>query len=519
MLLLYIILRFEMTEKKLKTVYNKIKSSNVYDLAIKTPLDYAKNLSKKLNNKIYIKRDDLQPVFSFKLRGAYNKILRLQKTKKIKSIIAASAGNHAQGVALSAKKLGINAIIVMPVTTPKIKIDAVKSLKATVVLHGDAYDDAYEYAKILAKEQKLDFIHPYDDVDVIAGQGTIAAEIIDQLKTKPDYIFVPVGGGGLLAGITSYLSFESPKTKIIAVEPSDSDCFNQAFKSKKRVKLNNIGIFADGVAVKQIGKLTFDLTKDKVSSSMLVSTDEICAGIKDLYDETRTIAEPAGALSISGIKKFIKTHNIKNKTFVAIFCGANMNFDRLRHVSERSDIGEVNEMLIGVTIPEKPGSFKRFCSLIGKKSITEFNYRYSDQSKAHVFVGIKLNNGTKDKNQIISTLKTNKYPVIDLTDNEVAKLHIRYMVGGVSSGASNEMIFRFIFPEKPGELLNFLNAVGSGWNISLFHYRNHGSDFGRVLIGIQSDPKELSILRKHLNTLNYEFFEETDNKAYELFLS
>ena len=287
-----------MTEKKLKTVYNKIKSSNVYDLAIKTPLDYAKNLSKKLNNKIYIKRDDLQPVFSFKLRGAYNKILRLQKTKKIKSIIAASAGNHAQGVALSAKKLGINAIIVMPVTTPKIKIDAVKSLKATVVLHGDAYDDAYEYAKILAKEQKLDFIHPYDDVDVIAGQGTIAAEIIDQLKTKPDYIFVPVGGGGLLAGITSYLSFESPKTKIIAVEPSDSDCFNQAFKSKKRVKLNNIGIFADGVAVKQIGKLTFDLTKDKVSSSMLVSTDEICAGIKDLYDETRTIAEPAGALSI-----------------------------------------------------------------------------------------------------------------------------------------------------------------------------------------------------------------------------
>jgi len=519
MLLLYIILKHVMTEKKLKSVYNKIKSSDIYDLASVTPLDYAKNLSKKLKNKIYIKRDDLQPVFSFKLRGAYNKILSLKKSKNISTIIAASAGNHAQGVALSAKKLGIKAIIVMPMTTPKIKIDAVKSSKGNVILHGDAYDDAYDYAQNMAKKDNLDFIHPYDDLDVIAGQGTMAAEIIDQLESKPDYIFVPVGGGGLLAGITAFLNFESPKTKIIAVEPNDSDCFNQAFKSKKRVKLKNIGIFADGVAVKQIGRHTFELTKDKVSSSMLVSTDEICAGIKDLYDETRTIAEPAGALSISGIKKFIKMHSIKDKTFVAIFCGANMNFDRLRHVSERSEIGEINEMLIGVTIPEKPGSFKKFCSIIGKKSITEFNYRYADQKKAHVFVGIKLSNGMRDKNQILSTLKTNKYRVIDLTDNEVAKLHIRYMVGGVSSGASNEKIFRFIFPEKPGELLNFLNAIGSRWNISLFHYRNHGSDFGRVLMGIQSNPDAVSKLKAHLNTLNYEFFEETGNKAYELFLS
>ncbi len=519
MLLLYIILKHVMTEKKLKSVYNKIKSSDIYDLASVTPLDYAKNLSKKLKNKIYIKRDDLQPVFSFKLRGAYNKILSLKKSKNISTIIAASAGNHAQGVALSAKKLGIKAIIVMPMTTPKIKIDAVKSSKGNVILHGDAYDDAYDYAQNMAKKDNLDFIHPYDDLDVIAGQGTMAAEIIDQLESKPDYIFVPVGGGGLLAGITAFLNFESPKTKIIAVEPNDSDCFNQAFKSKKRVKLKNIGIFADGVAVKQIGRHTFELTKDKVSTSMLVSTDEICAGIKDLYDETRTIAEPAGALSISGIKKFIKMHSIKDKTFVAIFCGANMNFDRLRHVSERSEIGEINEMLIGVTIPEKPGSFKKFCSIIGKKSITEFNYRYADQKKAHVFVGIKLSNGMKDKNQILSTLKTNKYRVIDLTDNEVAKLHIRYMVGGVSSGASNEKIFRFIFPEKPGELLNFLNAIGSRWNISLFHYRNHGSDFGRVLMGIQSNPDAVGKLKAHLNTLNYEFFEETTNKAYELFLS
>ena len=519
MLLLYIILKHVMTEKKLKSVYNKIKTSDIYDLASVTPLDYAKNLSKKLKNKIYIKRDDLQPVFSFKLRGAYNKILSLKKSKNISTIIAASAGNHAQGVALSAKKLGIKAIIVMPMTTPKIKIDAVKSSKGHVILYGDAYDDAYDYAQNMAKKDNLDFIHPYDDLDVIAGQGTMAAEIINQLESKPDYIFVPVGGGGLLAGITAFLNFESPKTKIIAVEPNDSDCFNQAFKSKKRVKLKNIGIFADGVAVKQIGRHTFELTKNKVSSSMLVSTDEICAGIKDLYDETRTIAEPAGALSISGIKKFIKMHNIKNKTFVAIFCGANMNFDRLRHVSERSEIGEINEMLIGVTIPEKPGSFKKFCSIIGKKSITEFNYRYADQKKAHVFVGIKLNNGIKDKNQILSILKTNKYRVIDLTDNEVAKLHIRYMVGGVSSGASNEKIFRFIFPEKPGELLNFLNAIGSRWNISLFHYRNHGSDFGRVLMGIQSNTNELCKLKSHLNTLNYEFFEETKNKAYELFLS
>ncbi|MBT3548719.1 MAG: threonine ammonia-lyase, biosynthetic [Gammaproteobacteria bacterium] len=508
-----------MTEKKLKLVYKKIKNSNVYDIALKTPLDYAKTLSKRLGNNIYIKRDDLQPVFSFKLRGAYNKISHLKKTKNISYLIAASAGNHAQGVALSSKKLGIKAIIVMPKTTPMIKVNAVKSLGAQVILEGDSYDDAYDFAIQKSKNESLEFIHPYDDLDVIAGQGTIALEIMDQLQGKPDYIFVPVGGGGLLAGIVSYLKYESPKTKIIAVEPVDSNCFNQAFTMKKRVKLKSIGIFADGVAVKQIGKHTFDLTKDEVFSSVLVNTDEICAGIKDLYEETRTIAEPAGALSIAGIKKFVKLHNIKNKKLISIFCGANMNFDRLRHVSERSELGELNEMLIGVTIQEQPGSFKKFCSLLGKRSITEFNYRYSDDSKAHVFAGIKLNNGMDDKKKILSTLKSNKYKVIDFTDNEMAKLHIRYMVGGISKNIKNEKVFRFIFPEKPGELLNFLNAIGSKWNISLFHYRNHGADFGRVLLGIQIEQDEIKTLLEHLNTLKYEFFEETYNKAYNLFLS
>ena len=518
MLILYNIRRYVMTEKYLNTVYEKIKTANVYDIAIKSPLEYAKNISKKLNNQIYIKREDLQPVFSFKLRGAYNKIQKLKNLKYKKALIAASAGNHAQGVALSAKKLGIKAFIVMPKTTPKIKIDAVKSLKANVILHGDAYDDAYDYALKKSIKEKLEFIHPYDDLDVIAGQGTIAIEILEQLQKRPDYIFVPVGGGGLLAGITALIKKESPKTKIIAVEPDDSDCFNRAFLSKKRVKLKSVGIFADGVAVRQIGEKTFKITKDLVDSSILVSTDEICAGIKELYDETRTIAEPAGALSIAGIKKFIKSHNVKNKTFVAIFCGANMNFDRLRHVSERSEIGELNEMIIGVTIPEIPGSFKKFCSLIGKRSITEFNYRFSDTTKAHVFAGIKLNNGLKDKKSILKVLKNNDYKVVDFTDNEMAKLHIRYMVGGISKNTNNEKIFRFIFPEKPGELLTFLNAIGSRWNISLFHYRNHGADFGRVLIGLQIEEAQVSKLLKHLNSLNYEFFEETYNDAYKLFL-
>ena len=508
-----------MTQNYNNLCFKKIEEAEVYDLAIRSPLEFAKNLSKRLSNEIFIKREDLQPIFSFKLRGAYNKIAKLKKTKKIKKLVAASAGNHAQGVALAAKKLEIKACIVMPKSTPNIKIEAVKSLKAQVILHGDSYDDAYAHAIKKSKSEKIEFVHPYDDLDVIAGQGTIGIEIMNQIKSKPDYIFVPVGGGGLLAGISVYVKKVSPKTKIVAVEPDDSDCFHQAFNAKKRVKLKHVGIFADGVAVKQIGAKTFKLTRDIVDSSILVSTDEICASIKDLYEETRTIAEPAGALSIAGIKKFIKQKKIKNKIIVSIFCGANMNFDRLRHVSERSDTGELNEMLIGVTIPETPGSFKEFCSVIGKRPITEFNYRYSDVSKAQVFAGVKLSSGLREKEIVMKALKKNNFKVIDLTHNEMAKLHIRYMVGGICDSIQNEKIFRFIFPEKPGALYTFLNAIGSKWNISLFHYRNHGAAFGRVLVGLQISNKDKPTLLRHLNSLNYDFSEETNNNAYKLFLS
>ena len=507
-----------MSLKVLKSIVNKIENTCVYDIAIRTPLERASNLSRKLDNNIFIKREDLQPIFSFKLRGAYVKIKNLIDKKKIKSIIAASAGNHAQGVAMSALKLGIKAIIVMPKTTPLIKVDAVKLLKAKVILHGDSYDDAYSYAVKKSKSDKLDFIHPYDDEDVISGQGTMAMEILQQVDNKPDYIFVPVGGGGVLAGIVTYFSVHSPKTKIITVEPEDSDCYNQAFIKRKRVVLKDVGIFADGVAVKQIGKLPFALTKKYVDSSLLVTTDEICASIKDLYDETRTIAEPAGALSLAGIKKYLSTYNISDKNIICIFCGANMNFDRLRHVSERADLGELNEMLVGVEIPEVPGSFKKFCSVIGKRSITEFNYRYSDTLKANVFAGIKLSDGKDEKKNVLKNLKLNGYKVKDFTDNEMAKLHIRYMVGGSSNSSHTEFVFRFIFPEKPGELLNFLNSIGSAWNISLFHYRNHGADFGRVLIGFQVNRFEHAKLLKHLKSLNYNFYEESSNTAYKLFL-
>ena len=507
-----------MSLKILKSIVTKIENTCVYDIAIRSPLEKASNLSRKLGNNIFIKRDDLQPVFSFKLRGAYVKIKNLVDRKSINSIIAASAGNHAQGVAMSSLKLGVKAIIVMPKTTPLIKVNAVKLLKAQVILHGDSYDDAYEFALKKSKKDKLDFIHPYDDEDVISGQGTMAMEILQQVDNKPDYIFVPVGGGGLLAGIVSYFSIHSPKTKIIAVEPEDSDCYHQAFTNNRRVILSTVGIFADGVAVKQIGKLPFELTKKYVSASLLVSTDEICASIKDLYDETRTIAEPAGALSLAGIKKFLSTYNLSNKNIVCIFCGANMNFDRLRHVSERADLGELNEMLIGVEIPELPGSFKKFCSIIGKRSITEFNYRYADSTKANVFAGIKLSDGKDEKKSVLKKLKTYGYKVKDFTDNEMAKIHIRYMVGGSSNSKHTEFVFRFIFPEKPGELLNFLNSIGSTWNISLFHYRNHGADFGRVLIGFQVIKSDYHKLLKHLKSLNYDFYEESTNTAYKLFL-
>ena len=505
-----------MSDNYRKNCYKKIlDASSVYDIAIKSPMQFAPKLSSKLKNKIYIKREDLQPVFSFKLRGAYNKI---SKIKNPEHIIAASAGNHAQGVAMTCKKLKIPSSIVMPSTTPSIKVNAVKKYGSKVILFGDTYDEAYQYAIKFSKKNNFNFVHPYDDIDVIAGQGTIGIEILEQLKEHPDYIFIPVGGGGLLAGISVYLKTINPKIKIVAVEAEDSACFNLACQFGKPTSLKHVGIFADGVAVKKIGLKTFKLTKNIIDYTLTVTTDEICSSIKELYDETRVIAEPAGALSVAGMKKYISTHNIKNKKIATILCGANMNFDRLGHVSERADIGESAEVILGVTIDEKPGSFKKFCSIIGKRSITEFNYRYSSEKSAQVFVGVRTTKGYEERKDIISKLKKSKYKCYDLTDNEMAKLHIRYMVGGTSNNAKNERIYRFMFPEIPGELLNFLNAIGSKWNISLFHYRNHGADFGRVLIGLQVEENDLASLERHFSSLKYEFYNESGNVAYRQFL-
>ena len=505
-----------MSDNYRKNCYKKIlDASSVYDIAIKSPMQFAPKLSSKLKNKIYIKREDLQPVFSFKLRGAYNKI---SKIKNPKHIVAASAGNHAQGVAMTCKKLKIPSSIVMPSTTPSIKVSAVKKYGSKVILYGDTYDEAYQYATKFSKKNNFNFVHPYDDIDVIAGQGTIGIEILEQLKEHPDYIFIPVGGGGLLAGISVYLKTINPKIKIVAVEAEDSACFNLACQFGKPTSLKHVGIFADGVAVKKVGLKTFKLTKNIIDYTLTVTTDEICSSIKELYDETRVIAEPAGALSVAGMKKYISTHNIKNKNIATILCGANMNFDRLGHVSERADIGESTEVILGVTIDEKPGSFKKFCSIIGKRSITEFNYRYSSEESAQVFVGVRTTKGYEERKDIISKLKKSKYKCYDLTDNEMAKLHIRYMVGGTSNNAKNERIYRFMFPEIPGELLNFLNAIGSKWNISLFHYRNHGADFGRVLIGLQVEENDLASLERHFSSLKYEFYNESGNVAYRQFL-
>ncbi len=505
-----------MKDKYINNCYKRILSADsVYDIAIKTPTQLATKLSSKLKNNVFLKREDLQPVFSFKIRGAYNKISKL---KNIKHIIAASAGNHAQGVAMTCKQLKLKSSIIMPLTTPTIKVNAVKKLGSKVLLYGDTYDEAYSYAIKYAKKNNYNFVHPYDDLDVIAGQGTIGIELISQLDNHPDYVFIPVGGGGLLAGMSVYLKSINPKIKIVAVEAEDSACFQLAYQNGKPLALSHVGIFADGVAVKKIGTKTFKLTKDIVDSSITVSTDEICSAIKDLYEETRVIAEPAGALSLAGARKYIFSNKIKNKNIATILCGANMNFDRLRHVSERADLGESTEIILGVTIDEKPGSFKKFCSILGKKAITEFNYRFSDHKNAEVFVGIKTTRGLQEKQDIIAKLKANKYKCHDLSNNEMAKLHVRYMVGGTCSDIRNERIYRFMFPEKPGELLKFLNNIGSRWNISLFHYRNHGADFGRVLIGLQAQEDELNSLEQHFKSLKYKFYSESNNSAYKQFL-
>ena len=497
---------------------DKINQARVYDVALHTPLEYAPTLSKRLQNQILLKREDMQPVFSFKIRGAYNKIIHLSEAQRQRGIIAASAGNHAQGVALAAQKLGLKAIIVMPKTTPRIKVDSVTQYGVNIVLHGNTYDDAYAYACKLAEQQHLEFIHPYDDPLVIAGQGTIAAEILQQYQAKIDAIFIPVGGGGLISGISAYIKTLHPEIRIIGVEPDDAPCMYAALKAKDRVILDSVGIFADGVAVRQVGEEPFRIASACVDEVILVSTDEICAAIKDIFDDTRSITEPAGALAIAGIKKYVERENCTECTFIAIDSGANMNFDRLRHVAERAELGEHREAILAVTIPERPGSFRTFCETIGQRGITEFNYRYSDANQAHVFVGVQMPSGPKEKDGLLAALREKDYPVLDLTDDEMAKMHIRYMVGGRAVGLQNENLYRFEFPERPGALLRFLNRLGEKWNISLFHYRNHGAAYGRVLIGIQVAEVDKPEFKGYLDEIGYPYWEENHNPAYALFL-
>ncbi len=496
----------------------RILKARVYDVALETPLEQGKRLSARLGNTILFKREDLQPVFSFKLRGAYNKITLLSPAERARGVITASAGNHAQGVALAAQKLAISAVIVMPKTTPDIKVTSVAAMGARVVLHGNTYDDAYEHAQGLAQEERRTFVHPYDDPDVIAGQGTVAMEILQHTDGAVDAIFVPVGGGGLIAGVSAYVKTLYPNIRIIGVEPDDAPCMHHALAAGERVILDQVGIFADGVAVRQAGEEPFRVARQCVDEVILVSTDEICAAIKDIFDDTRAITEPAGALAVAGIKKLVAREQLQGKTLVAINSGANMNFDRLRHVSERAELGEKREALLAVTIPERPGSFRTFCETLGQRGITEFNYRYAQEQQAHVFVGLKLVRGVEERAEVITALQEKQYPVLDMTDNEMAKMHIRYMVGGRVRGLCDERLFRFEFPERPGALLRFLKKMGHNWNISMFHYRNHGAAYGRVLVGMQVLPADEQAFQAFLKDLGYTCFEESDNPAYQLFL-
>lgn len=504
---------------KISDYVTLIDRASVYDVANESPLEPAKNLSQRLGNRILMKREDLQPVFSFKLRGAYNKLASLSDRELEAGVICSSAGNHAQGVALAAGRRGTRAVIVMPVTTPSIKIDAVAALGGEVVLYGDNYDDAYARALELAEAEKLVFIHPFDDPAVIAGQGTIGRELAGQMDDDVDAVFVPIGGGGLISGIAAYLKSKRPQIRIIGVEPEDSAGMRESIAAGEPVTLQHVGIFADGVAVRRVGDETFRICRELIDEIVTVNTDEICAGIKDIFEDTRSIVEPAGALAVAGVKKYVDDNELQGQSFVVINCGANVNFDRLRHIAERAAVGEHQEMLLAVEIPEKPGSFRRFCEALGRRGITEFNYRYNDARNAHIFVGIQLRNGKKERRELITHLSGLGYTLADLSDDEMAKLHIRHMVGGSAANISNERLFRFEFPERPGALLDFLKAIGTDWNISLFHYRNHGSDHGRVLAGIQVPAEESDELEAHLSELGYEHFEESDNPAYRMFLA
>ena len=495
----------------------KILTAKVYDVAFESALDLAPTLTRRLGNRVLLKREDQQPVFSFKLRGAYNKMAHLTAAERAKGVIAASAGNHAQGVALAAQRLGCKATIVMPVTTPHIKIGAVEARGATVVLHGDSYSDALLHAQRLQKKSGATFVHPYDDPDVIAGQGTIGMEILRQWQGPLDAIFVAVGGGGLISGIAAYVKRVRPAIRIIGVEPVDSDAMTRSLAAGRRVTLSHVGLFADGVAVKQVGRETFRLARQYVDEMITVDTDATCAAIKDVFEDTRSILEPAGALSVAGVKAWCETHRVRDRTFVAIACGANMNFDRLRFVAERAELGEAREAIFAVTIAERPGSFREFCALLGRRNVTEFNYRYADANVAHLFVGVEVadRRATAD---LLASFRKHRIEAYDLSDNEMAKLHVRHLVGGHAPAATNEILYRFEFPERPGALMRFLDSMSAGWNISLFHYRNHGADYGRVLVGMQVPASDKADFRRFLDRLGYTYVDESANPAYRMFL-
>lgn len=496
-----------------------ILSARVYDVAIESPIHKAPILTQRLHNQVLLKREDMQPVHSFKLRGAYNRMAGLTPEAARKGVIAASAGNHAQGVAMAGTRMGIKTIIVMPVTTPAIKIDAVKALGGKVVLHGDTYNEAAAHAQALVAEKGYTFVHAFDDPEVIAGQGTVGLEIARQHSAPLDALFVPVGGGGLMAGVAAYLKYIRPEIRLIAVEAEDSACLQAALQAGRRVLLSQVGLFADGVAVAQVGKEPFRILRKLVDEVVTVTTDEICAAVKDVFDDTRAVTEPAGAVAVAGLKKYVRERALTGQTLMAVVTGSNVNFDRLRHISERTELGEQREAVLAVTIDEKPGSFRQFSLALGRRNVTEFNYRYGDPQRAKIFVGVQIADPLHGRRDLLAELQSRHFQVVDMSDNEAAKLHIRHMVGGRSQALAHERVYRFEFPERPGALMKFLDLLGGRWNISMFHYRNHGAAYGRVLAGLQVPPQDMAAFAQFLTQIGYRCWDETDNVAYQTFLA